>query len=303
MQFDEMCQINRLPLSFDLLLQYLYEKEIRQPDELLVSIVYYLFLESGFIPKTLPSEFKSKIVTHWGFSFVAQIPQYSWKIAADDILKQHLLRQRNVAAATEHVYEFELNLLNHSDEEMQLVIRKVFGGSALCVTFCLSQQSQASSIILPVNEFINLINTTECFENIQQNPQNYFRNVRELSEKVKQNLIAPLRNIVMYASAYPNAALHGMPQEILWNLFSYLRHDLQMLQKISQTCVYLRNITITFLNESKIQLKHRQPTPIIYDPLDRVHHGSQYRIFNDFSGFFFPENRGYRPLNYYFYHR
>lgn len=304
MLFDEICQINRLPSSLYQLLKYLHQKEIRQSDDLLVSIVYYLFLESGFVPITLPDEFKAKIATHWGYSFVAQIPEFSWKIAADEILKQHHQREPNDAAGIEQIYEFKLKLLSLSDDEMQLVIRKVFSGSAFCVTFCMNQQELATSIILPVNEFINL-KQNDDFDiiSLQQNPQNYLKNIRDLSEKVKHNLIAPIRNMMMYESAYPNASLHGMPQEVLWKLFSYFRSDLQTLQKISQTCVYLRNITISYLEESNIRLKHRRPTQIIYDPLDQVHHGSRYRISNGFSGLFFPENRRYRPLNYFFYNR
>lgn len=181
---------------------------------------------------------------------------------------------------------------------MQLVIRKIFGGATLCVTFCSSGQEQASSIILALNDYINLDANEKChFEDILSNPNGYFKNVRELIENVKQHLIAPLRNMIMYDSAYPNAALHGMPQEILWTLFAYLRSDLQALQKVSQTCVYLRNMALSYLHESNIRLKNRRPTPIIYDPLDQIHHRSRYRVFNDFSGLIFG---GYRPLNYYF---
>lgn len=295
MLFEETCQSNKLPLSFDRLLHSLYHKELKTPAEILVTVVYYLFLESGFVPKTLPPELRSKIRTHWGFSFIAQIPDFSWQIIADEILQQYQQLRHNEAAAStkEQIYEFELNLLQHSDDNMQLIIRKVFDEAALCITFCLGRQEQASSIILPVNEFIN-VNESMRFDQIQQNPQNFFRNIRKLNESVKQNLIAPLRNVVMYESALPNAALHGMPKEILWTLFKYLRADLATLQNVSKTCIYLRNMAISFLNESNIRLKHRRPTPIIYDASNQSNHRSRYRIFNWNPGHFIE----YHPHNF-----
>lgn len=265
---------------------------MKAPAELLIAVVYYLFLESGLVPITLPAEVKSQIRTHWGFSFVAQIPDYSWKIVADEIVQQHQRLQQNEAVASvqmEQIYEFKLNLLQHSEEEMQLIIRKIFGGAALCITFYLSVE-QAMSVILPVNDFINT-NENLKIDQIQKNPQNFLKNVRKLNELVKQNLIAPLRNTLMYESAYPNASLHGMPKEILWTLFGFLRSDLVTLQKVSQTCVYLRNMTISYLNESNVRLKHRRPTPIIYEPSDD-NHRPRYRIPSGIPGLYL---EGYYP--------
>lgn len=283
----EMCESNKLPLSLERLLRNLYQSDAKAPAELLTAVVYYLFLESGFVPAALSSELKSKIRVHWGYSYVAQIPDYSWKIAAEEIQQQYEQLQCRATASnagpTEQIYEFTLNLLQHSNDDMRLIIRKIFGGTTLCVTFCLSQQEQATSVILPVNEFIN-VNEHTNIDHILQHPKDFIRNVEKLNETVKQNLISPSRNVAMYESAYPNAALHGMPKEILWTLFKYLRTDLATLQKVSQTCVYLRNMAISYLNESNIQLRHRRPTPIIYDTSTSVGHRSRYRTFNEISG-------------------
>lgn len=298
MLLEEMCESNKLPLSLERLLKNLYQRDVKAPVELLIVVVYYLFLESGFVPAALSSEVKSKIRVHWGYSFVAQIPQYSWKIAADEIQRQYEQIQHSAAASiagqTEKIYEFKLNLLQHSNDGMQLITRKIFDGTALCVTFCLSQQAQATSVILPVNEFIN-VNENTNIDHILKNPKDFIRNIKKLNETVKQNLISPSRNVAMYESAYPNAALHGMPKEILWTLFKYLRTDLGTLQKVSQTCVYLRNMAISYLNESNIQLRHRRPTPIIYDTSTSIGHRSRYRIFNEIAGLWYGR---YYPHNF-----
>lgn len=309
MQLKDLCHANRMPSSLKKLLQNLYQKHMQAPAELLTAIVLYLFLESGFVPTVLPLEVKSKIRTHWGFSFVAQIPDYSWRTVADEVSKEYIRlhgenskteienqAKSSKASPSEQIYTFKLNLLNHSDDEMQLVIRKIFNGSTLCVTFCLPQTQQSTSIILPVNKFINVAENCD-FEQIQQNPQQFFRDIRELSDEIKQNLIAPIRNAVMYESAYPNAALNGMPKETLWVLFSYFRFDLKNLQSISQTCVYLRNMAISYLNESNIQLKHRRPTPIIYDTSNerpqsnyRIQPAFHYRSIDFYPWIFLPRN-------------
>ncbi|XP_055297353.1 uncharacterized protein LOC129565960 isoform X2 [Sitodiplosis mosellana] len=302
MLLEEVYQSNKLPLSLERLLHNLCQSNIKAPTEFLIAVVYYLFLESGFGPATLPAELKSKIHVHWGYSFVAQIPDYSWKIAANEISQQYHQLQHNATASTagqtEQIYEFKLNLLQHSNDDMQLIIRKIFGGAALCVIFCLSRQEHSTSVILPVSEFISA-NEISNVDHILQSPLNFFRNVRKLNETIKQNLISPSRNVAMYESAYPNAALHGMPKEILWTLFRYLRTDLQTLQQVSKTCVYLRNMAISFLNESNIQLRHRRPTPLIYDRSNQIGHRSRYRIFHEIPGVGL--FHGYKP--HYFWNR
>lgn len=283
---QDVCHTNELPSSLQHLFQNLFQRNIQTPAELLIALVYYLFLESGFAPATLPIELKSKIPSHWGYSFIAQIPDFSWNIVADQISEQFgqwndLAVNSNTVTKSDQIYEFKLNLLKHSSDEMQLVIRKIFTGNALLCTFCTDKnREQASSIILPVAESINITAISGAdFDIIRQNPQHYFTNIRELSGKIKQDLIAPLHNSVMYDSAYPHAALNGLPKEILWILFNYIRSDLKTLQNISMTCVYLRNMAITFLNEMKIGLKQRRPTPIVHDTSEPINR-RRFPMFN-----------------------
>lgn len=294
LQLEDMHRVNTLPISLLSLLQHLFDQNVRRPAELLIAIVYYLFLETGHVPTTLHDDQSADIRTHWGFSFTAQIPDKCWHIVANEIVQQFnqfqdFENEVNVSTTSkrEQIYTFKLKLLNHSDDETQLVIRKIFDGSALCVTFCLEQYEQSTSVILPVNKFFVVPENCD-FNNIRQNPNQFFRGIQSLSEQIKQNLVAPLRNRIMYESAYPNAALNGLPREILWLLFRYFRSDLSTLQKISQTCVYLRNMTITFLSESNIRLIHRRPTPITYNASDHFQPRSRFRIYNVYPWIFHP---------------
>lgn len=284
MLLEDMYEKNRLPSSLERLLTTIYEDGMQAPSEMLTAIVYYLLLETGFVPTTLPMNLRTTIPTYSGYSFVAQIPRNTWRFVAEEIRQQFM--RLHGEPASDQTYEFKVNLLKHSDNEIDLIVRKVFDGSALCITFCMSQSSQATSIILPVNEYIN---SPINFNSLRDNSQ--LKNIQKLCENVKQNLVAPLRNEIMYDSAYPNAALHGLPKDILWKLFQYLRSDLTSLQKTSQTCVYLRNMTISFLTESNIKLKQHRPTPIIYDLSNQLHSSSRYRSFNFYPWIFHPYHR------------
>lgn len=286
LQLEDFHRTKKIPASLLNLLNSLYCNNIRGSAELLIAIVYYLILETGYVPVDLPFDQCSDVRTHWGFSFIAQIPHKCWNILANQITQQYIQLSDSKNDATDKIYTFKLKLLKHSDDEAQLVIRKIFNESTLCVTFFLEQHEQSTSIILPVNEYINRIENID-FDYIRQHPQQFFQKTQNLSTQIKQNLVAPLRNRTMYESAYPNAALNGLPKDILWFLFRYFRFDLCTLQKISQTCVYLRNMSITFLDESNIRLKHRQPTPITYNASE-FQPRSRFRIYNVYPWIFRP---------------
>lgn len=288
----------KLPPSLENLLQSLHQNEIKSSAEYLLSIICYLLIESGLVPTSISAEVSSKVRTHWGFSFVAGIPKNCWKNIADQIVQKSTELNSSIApqmVVPVNIYTYKFKLLNHSDDELQLIFRKVFGGSTLCVMLCSEHHGQSASVVLPVDDFVNNIAEVKSFDQIQNDPEHFFPKLQTLSTQIKQQLIEPIRNVIMYDSAYPNAALNGLPKEILWSLFRYFRHDLKTLQKISNTCVYLRNMALIYLSESNIQLKHRRPTPITYDSNDQIQPRSRRRIYNVYPWMFDPI---YYALNY-----
>lgn len=297
--YDGTSHTKKLPASLECLLHRLYQNGIQTPVEYLIAIICYLCFESGLVPARVSAELSSKVCTHWGFSFIAGIPKNSWDTIADQIIQKYAevfdksAANPNTSQMTvvpEDIYTFKLKLLNHSDDELQLIIRKIFDDSALCAILCSEHHAHSASTIVPVNEFIK--NTTEAnsFDHIRHDPEKFFLKTQALSAQIKHQLIEPIRNMIMYDSAYPNAALNGLPKEILWLLFQYFRSDLKTLQKISHTCVYLRNLALTFLHESNIQLKHRRPTPITYDASNHIQPRSRHRIYNVYPWMFDPFN-------------
>lgn len=292
-------QTKKLPPSLECLLHSLHQSGVKTPAEFLIATVCYLLLESGLVPTRISAELSSKVRTHWGYSFVAGIPKHSWNDVATQIIQKYKELQSHDATKStassqmvtpEDIYTFSFNLLNHSNDELELIIRKIFRGTTLCVILCSEHHEQSTSIILPVNDFVNNAAEGASFDQIRNNPEHFFPKTKALSTQIKQQLIEPIRNVIMYESAYPNAALHGLPKEILWSLFRYLRHDLDTLQKVSHTCVYLRNMALTFLSESNIQLKHHRPTPITYDATNHIQPRSRRRIYNIYPWMFDPFN-------------
>lgn len=290
---------NKLPPSLECLLRRLYENQIKTSAEVLIAAIWYSFLECGLVPTSISAELSGEVRTHSGFSFVAGIPKNSWQTVADQIIHKFMESRAQKQDATtstapqtdaqKDIYTFKLALLNHSDEELQLIIRKIFGGSTLCVMFCSEHHEHSASVVVPVNGFVDSTKVGD-FELIRHDPQRLFLNTQALSAQIKEQLIEPIRNVIMYDGAYAHAALNGLPKEILWSLLQYFRKDLQTLQKMSHTCVYLRNMTLSFLHESKIQLKQRRPTPITYDVSNHIQPRSRRRFYNVYPWLFHPFN-------------
>lgn len=266
MLIENIPQNNRLPASLKQLLQALFglNKNVL-PVDVLVAMIYYLSFENGFVPNTFPIESSSAIATYWGYSFVAQIPKISSKLAAKQIFEQSNLHTED-AHKFEGTYTFIVKLLDFSDREVQLIIRKVFNGEALCVTFCIDKEQQAESTCLRVADYISIKEMD--FDEISNNPIGIFHNINLLVEKMKCGLITPIRNQLMFNNEpnHPYAALIGMPKDMLWLLFSFLRNDLKTMHTLSQTCTYLREVAIAYLDEKNVRLHNRRSTPIIRDP-------------------------------------
>lgn len=101
------------------------------------------------------------------------------------------------------------------------------------------------SLALPVNRYI--VSKKLNFSNLPAN----FRNLRELSTKVKNALFLPLRNDIYSESACksPYPSLHGLSFDCLSLIFRYLeRKDVVSL---SASCKNIREIAVPYLLRNK----------------------------------------------------
>lgn len=218
--------------------------------DLLIGILLYTLLESGFILSNLNDDFNS-IATYWGYEFVAQIPK-NYTTAMTSTFAQHKINQ-NAKDLT-----ISLKLLNFTEETVSLLIRRVFDGDAMCISLCFGLNS--TSICLPVNKFIKMKSTNEgCPKQICMDY--LLKNVAELVTEIKVNLIRPIRNRICLSSGYGCPNINGLPNETLQNILKYL--NLKTLQCLSQTSVYLRDHIIIYLNENHRFVSTRRSTPIM----------------------------------------
>lgn len=216
----------------------------------LIGIILYIFLETGFVPSNLTDDFSS-ISTYCGYEFIAQIPkQFMTSMTST------FAHQKSSTNAKEQT--FSLKLLNFSEEQAVLNVRKLFNGDAICLTLCFGCES--TSVCLPVNKFIKMNSTQQfCLDYLLEN-------LNDLVAEIKINLIRPIRNQICLSSGYGCPNINGLPKETLDRVLVLL--DLKSLQNLSQACVYLRDHVITYLNESKRYVTTRRSTPIeYYDPM------------------------------------
>jgi hypothetical protein len=82
------------------------------------------------------------------------------------------------------------------------------------------------------------------------NPAASFRNLNELSIKLKNEIFLPLRNNIFCESSCktPYPSLHGVPENILLMIFRYTPKDVAAL---SLTCKDIRQIAVPYLLRNK----------------------------------------------------
>lgn len=108
-----------------------------------------------------------------------------------------------------------------------------------------SVMNSTRSLALPMNRYI--VTKKLNFSNLPAS----FRNIRELSVKVKNELFLPLRNDIFSESAckLPYPSLQGIPDECLSLIFCYLKS--KDVVSLSLTCKNLHEISAPYLLRNK----------------------------------------------------
>lgn len=228
--------------------------------DIIAALILYIFHECGFVSFDSPDA-TTTIPTYWGYTNVTQIPEYYSTEAIEHLVQQQ--KQRQSVAGGDRSYTIYLKLLNFSEERLVLIMREIANGDALCISFCFRDRSE--SICLPVTEFIQFDGSASVLQQVQRSPTECLKNIELLVNKVKSQLITPIRNAVMLAAGLRCPSLIGLPKEILWHLMKRL--DLRSLQNLSHACNHMRNEARIYLNENHINVaSNRRSTPIIRMP-------------------------------------
>lgn len=190
--------------------------------DLLFGIIYALSLETGFILHD--SENDKKFKTNWGSSFSF----YNIKKCSKII--------ENYQQMDGQMLKLKLKLVNYSDEECTLICIK--SGDCIIVNF-ITNLNRGQSVCLSVSRYVPrpfLKDKPKCF-----------RNLDELSRKIKDKLFFPIRNEIIFNLGLSHASLTGLPNELLFLVLRKINK--KDLQKLSATCTTLRDTILIFLNK------------------------------------------------------
>lgn len=228
-----------------------------ETSDILCAIIPYLLLEMGFIVGDLSTPPSDDITLPTSCSYSEDVLIRYVSLISDSIKKQQSCANNKSI----EIFKFSMKLVNFSENILTLVIRKVFNGNTLCITFCYNEYSH--TVVLNINDYVHKPLIID--DDLLQNPTKYFKNTESLAYKVRSTVIIPIRNQLMLDEGYTFAGLLGVPKEIQWTIFKLL--GLTSLQDLSKTCIRLRSDIISFVNGLDLKITtERQSTPIIWQP-------------------------------------
>lgn len=191
--------------------------------------IYNVALETGFIPEGHRIRYMSSSLQPIFASFDSNVVRLFSGILPSTFYNR-----------TSRSYRLDLHLLG-SDELCTLVGIK--SGDFLCLTFATPRRVDipGMSILLPVARYVPLVNLQKLSLS--------FQNLKELTLKLKNNLLVPVRAALCLdedVTMYPS--LSGLPNEIVAMLLvKYL--DKKTALQLSASCSRLRMLTKTYCGQ------------------------------------------------------
>lgn len=183
----------------------------------------WLGYETGFIGDWIIDD-----LTHLSFN---------WCYAFDKRIFDYFTLPNNFTSDTAAPIKFKFCL----DPERKIVLNLIESGDLAILTVYEEFRNLESShqnctlnsrsLAIPLSRYIP-------FKNLgRDNIAASFRNLKELSIKIKENLFLPLRNEIYQVNALsPTPSINGLPECILFKIFKYLkRKDVLNLKCISRS--------------------------------------------------------------------
>jgi len=197
------------------------------------ALVYSCALETGFIGDWCSSEMLDAYAVNINYSFDRRLILECATIAPSS----------SSAQETAHL---ALKLKLTHVPEIQITVHMLDSGDYCLLTAHLTDNSRmmsTSCLTLPVSRYViskrlDHANLPSCF-----------RNLRELSIKLKNQLLLPLRNDILCDKQNPSLA--GQPDDYILMLLKYLRNSKDVIA-LSSVCRRFRSLCIPYLqNKSK----------------------------------------------------
>lgn len=175
------------------------------PIDVLNALVYYVALECGFINNGVDA---SSYIYTWYYSFDKRV--------FEDIQCEHFGKKIGLKFVMNQSCEYSLEY--HELGDIALITMYELSDSRV---------SDCKSVAVPISRYIP-------FKKILSPISSSFRNLKELSHKLKHELFHPLRNEIYRQSRIMSPWLNGMPETILIDIYKYL--DPKSKKNLSESC-------------------------------------------------------------------
>lgn len=173
--------------------------------DVLNALSYYVGLECGFIKSQLDA---SSYSYTWYYSFDKRV--------FEDLQYEHFERKMSLKFVMNQSHEIVLECLDLGDIAMITAYEKSDKKVAHC-----------HSIALPVSRFMP-------FKKLLRPLPSSFRNLKELSDLLKNEIFHPLRNEIYDRCSNTAPYLNKMPQQFLFAVYRHL--DVNSKKNLSRTC-------------------------------------------------------------------
>lgn len=213
--------LNEIPVHLEKILKNVITQTKPSQSDLLFSVLYGIALEVGFIcdEKNLTS---TNVVIHHNWSFTFN----------NELTEKYSQLPTNWCQFDGLINTIQLTMPNINKESYNMMSLK--SGDFIIVTLVPPQNSQRpkNSVCLSISRYVPLQNYKEI--------SRCFRNLKELTIKVKNELFLPLRNDIYLTAQCLNPSLLGVPQEVLYCILRYLNQSNKA--HLARTCktIYYR---------------------------------------------------------------
>lgn len=175
------------------------------PIDVLNALVYQIAMECGFASDRIDA---SSYIYTWYYSFDKRI--------FEDSQREHFARKMSLKFVMNQSHEFALECLELGD----IALITAYENSDFKVINCVS-------VALPISRYIP-------FKKLLNPISSSFRNLKELSHKLKHELFHPLRNEIYHSSQSATPCLNGIPEQIKIKIYKHL--NAKSKNQLSRTC-------------------------------------------------------------------
>ena len=175
--------------------------------DVLNALAYAVALECGFVSDRVDlNSFAQNYAYTWYYSFDKRV--------FDDCQFEHFASKMSLKFVMNQSINFSFECIGMGDFVLMIGYENTH-----------SKVENCKSVLLPISRYLP-------YKKLMDPLPNSFRNIKELSHKLKRDIFHPLRNEIYERSNGASPCLNGMPEPFL--IYKYL--DTKSKRNLSQTC-------------------------------------------------------------------